>query len=430
MLNVEFYSFENHFSETGQHQYKSLSNLIKAPIKVVGEDLIPIVRFQFGNPNRTPLEGQLYTAIVLDIDECDLSPKFINQSLELIGLESYIHTTRSHNKEKACFRVILPLRYPRSYQEVRDLRALICEELAIKSDPRCEEPTRGYYAPMKTHNYECFENQGLYVDECYAEDINNIRTQLLKERMKQVKLSSTEKASSVATERPLVSLGLEGSVAQEHAIDGYEGMIDLWSQKSVQLLVSQALGYIPSTIRWNDDKSSSFRSPLYSHEDLNPSWNARWDSEQNKIQFYSHASGRVYDLIDLYFANHTKSDGVLSGPSRAVWLARLLADTGLMKPVDIAFAKINDDAPASAKSVWDSVKRLFTVKWSVNYGLSSACSCRFLASWSGLSISTISRGLSWLKKEGLILRDEVFQTKHGRGLQTVIPALSYGAIRG
>lgn len=430
-ITIACTKFKSAYVQKGTQDLIDLESWIQTPVTGEKKKKLPIVRFWLDNEDRHPTPDQRYTAVVLDIDKSQVG------SLQAVAkqLQRYthvIHTTSSHTSTVESFRLILPLRYPRTHRQIRYLTDQIIASLEVVDvsvDPRCLEASRGFYAPAWTPDYQMRKNVATELDLEHMDGL------LLCKKGEQIQ--EEEKAIPETKEKiEPVKLQLNKLTSDIGHIDSIASMRELWARPQIQLSVITALGYVPDdlVLRENDRGlvSPPLRSPLLSHVDTHPSWTLLYDADrQSKFVFYSHAAQLTLDPIDIYYRNHTGNDEVLTGPSREVWLTRMLTDVGLVTPADIQLSSLPESASGSLRRLWNGIGHLFGVKWATEFGASSVLACRFLADWCGISVGSVSTGLRELAKLGLLLPSETFVSRSSIQMRTWLPQMNaYSTMRG
>jgi hypothetical protein len=99
------------------------------------------------------------------------------------------------------------------------------------------------------------------------------------------------------------------------------------------------------------------------------------------------ASGEEwYGLADVYAAQHTGKVEKLEPAQLLVWTARLLIQTGFLKPAPVDMPPLPAGAGPAVRKVYDGFKLLLACKWLIHgKGAPTAFSWRFAAAWCGLS---------------------------------------------
>jgi len=108
-------------------------------------------------------------------------------------------------------------------------------------------------------------------------------------------------------------------------------------------------------------------------------------------------------------------------PEQAVWSIRLLIEAGLVKPAKVPHKPLTDDAPPSARKVYQGFLDLLGAKWLHTYGEPTMYARKFTMAWCGITEKQARTGIQWLVRNEYITkvgehrRSWVFMPSEGEG---------------
>jgi CRP-like cAMP-binding protein len=141
------------------------------------------------------------------------------------------------------------------------------------------------------------------------------------------------------------------------------------------------------------------------HKEQHPSAHLFQDNRGRFIYTCFHRSGRrVRPLPEVYYVQKTdNTDEQLKGPTFAVWALRLLAEAGVLQPLDdVGFPPLEGNVTDGLRKVYDGLRLLFSLRWTYSAGEAAPVSWRFAAEWCGVSQATAGKAMHELLRLGVI----------------------------
>lgn len=430
--------FKSKYSSKGKAKTCELLMLIAEPIqncsKTNQKDNL-LIRPFVDNLFRHPQQDQLFSAAVLDLDDSEDDLTGIKAKLSKCKSEMFIYSTWNHlcPGYKNRWRIIIPFKYPRNWAYTKRVIDFASQKANIKPDATCIHEERGFYAPQVNPNgryeYGVIHYESGRIDQIQQQYLNPVNKPVLNEETKDETKELKERKKPVKLRSPIpLFVHEEGRGVQ---VANYQDFQKLWVQRSIQNQLLKFLGVndMPLKSCSHGALSKTFRSPLFSHDDQNPSWTAIWLQDRQEIVLKCHGSilesRSVWGLIDVYYANITQDTvTVLSGPERVVWQTRMMIDAGVIRDADIRMRDLPEDTTAYIKRVYDGFRSLLRVKWAITeFNQRSTCfSRKFAARWSGVSVASASRAIKWLHDNNYLQEDGVFASVKGMVMSMYRPA--------
>ncbi len=164
-------------------------------------------------------------------------------------------------------------------------------------------------------------------------------------------------------------------------------------------------------------EAGNFLCVLPGHEEQHPS--ARLFQDQKGrftyVCFHLRDGYTVRTLPDVYYARkRSKADKLLGqeegvsvekrrgGSTFAVWALRLLADAGILRPLDDVGLPELKVASDGERKVYEGLKLLFSVRWTYSPGDPTPFSWRFAEDWCGVAQATAGKAIQKFLKLGII----------------------------
>jgi hypothetical protein len=178
-----------------------------------------------------------------------------------------------------------------------------------------------------------------------------------------------------------------------------EGDLDrLFADRNVIRMIAPILG-IPEHLT----EGGGFRCVL--HPERSPS--AHLYSDEKGHYMYACFHGRderwIRPLPEVYYVQKTgNTSEKLKGPTLATWALRLLAEAGVLQPVDdvgLPDLKVGSDGE---RKVYEGLKLLFSVRWTYSPGEPTPFSWRFAEDWCGVAQATAGKAIQRFLKLGII----------------------------
>jgi hypothetical protein len=172
----------------------------------------------------------------------------------------------------------------------------------------------------------------------------------------------------------------------------------LFADRNVIRMVAPVLG-IPE----KRTEGGGFRCVL--HSERNPSAHLFQDDEGRFMYACFHARDDLSfrPLPEVYYAQKTGNrTEKLKGPTFATWALRLLAEAGVLQPLDDVGLPELKVASDGERKVYEGLKLLFSVRWTYSPGEPTPFSWRFAEGWCGVAQATAGRAIQRFLKIGII----------------------------
>jgi hypothetical protein len=206
--------------------------------------------------------------------------------------------------------------------------------------------------------------------------------------------------AQAAEEKPKLEVGLPVTRVGEGDLNR------LFADRNVIRMVAPVLG-IPE---WRTE-GGGFLCVL--HKEKHPSAHLFLDNKGCYTYTCFHRSDpSVWPLPEVYYLQKTsntterlKTSEKLKGPTFATWALRLLAEAGVLRPIDdvgLPELKVGSDRE---RKVYEGLKLLFSVRWTYSPGDPTPFSWRFAEDWCGVAQATAGRAIQRFIKIGIIHPD-------------------------
>ena len=177
----------------------------------------------------------------------------------------------------------------------------------------------------------------------------------------------------------------------------------LFADRDVIRMVAPVLG-IPE---WRTE-GGGFLCVL--HKEKHPSAHLFLDSKGCYTYRCFHRSGpSVWPLPEVYYLQKTsntterlKTSEKMKGPTFATWALRLLAEAGVLQPLDDVGLPELKVALERERKVYEGLKLLFSVRWTYSPGEPAPFSWRFAEDWCSVAQATAGRAIQRFIKIGII----------------------------
>jgi hypothetical protein len=140
------------------------------------------------------------------------------------------------------------------------------------------------------------------------------------------------------------------------------------------------------------------------HQEQHPSAHLFQDDTGRFMYSCFHSLGLwVRPLPEVYYVQKTgNTDEKLKGPKFATWALRLLAEAGVLHPLDDVGLPELKDASDGERKVYEGLKLLFSVRWTYSPGEPAPFSWRFAEEWCGVAQATAGKAIQRFLKLGII----------------------------
>jgi hypothetical protein len=119
--------------------------------------------------------------------------------------------------------------------------------------------------------------------------------------------------------------------------------------------------------------------------------------------FHSRDDLWVRPLPEVYYVRKTgNTDEKLKGPTFATWALRLLAEAGVLQPLDDVGLPDLKVASDGERKVYEGLKLLFSVRWTYSPGEPAPFSWRFAEAWCGVAQATAGKAIQRFLRLGII----------------------------
>ena len=150
-------------------------------------------------------------------------------------------------------------------------------------------------------------------------------------------------------------------------------------------------------------EGEGFRCVL--HQEKHPSAHLFQDDKGHYMYACFHGYDRGFrPLPEVYYVQKTgNKTEKLKGPTFAVWALRLLAEAGVLQPLDdVGLPELKAKVTDGVRKVYDGLRLLYSVRWTYSYGDAAPVSWRFAAEWCDVSQATAGKAMHELLRLGII----------------------------
>jgi hypothetical protein len=263
------------------------------------------------------------------------------------------------------------------------------------------------YPNAKALLTENIQHTQVQVDDGYMEWLFTTKFEFFEqlENLRQAKLSAIREAK-VAEETPKLPIGLPVTKV------GKGDLQVLFADADAVRMVVRILR-IPE---WKVEQGN-FLCVLPGHEEQHPSARLFQDQKGRFTYacFHLRDGYTVRTLPDVYYAQKRRKDDKLlgheegvtiekrkGGSTFAVWALRLLAEAGVLQPLDDVGLPELKVASDGERKVYEGLKLLFSVRWTYTPGDPTPFSWRFAEDWCGVAQATAGKAVQKFLKVGII----------------------------
>jgi hypothetical protein len=111
----------------------------------------------------------------------------------------------------------------------------------------------------------------------------------------------------------------------------------------------------------------------------------------------------------------------MDGPTLAVWKIAMLADMGLVEPVDVPLRPLPDDASDDVRWLYEGIRRLLSLKWLYDNGAATACTWSFMADWTGMDERAVGAAMQALLRLRMIRQVGTHRATNGSAMALFLP---------